>query len=142
MLPLQVTVESVERCIPAEGLIAHFGIDAPVATGHAEDHHLLIAGWVLGGEGVQIQCVQVSQDGQLLKSAPVDVPRADVLDALKKTDLPSDRIGFYFEVGIVGLAERFALDIGIRVGESVEQSTMVPLCVVAASKSSNLALES
>lgn len=142
MLPLQVTILSVERCAPTEDLIAHFGIDAPVATGDAEDHILLIAGWVLGGQGVQVLCVQVSADGQLLKRAPIDVPREDVLVALQTTDVPSDRIGFYFEVGTVGLAERFALDVEILVGESIERATMVRLCTVTASKSSTFASES
>jgi hypothetical protein len=142
MLPLKVTVESVERLAPTEDLIANFGIDAPVATGEGEDQFLLIAGWVLGGEGAQIQGVQVSEDGRLLKLAPINVPRADVLEALHRADVASDRIGFYFEVGTVGLADRFALDIEILCGETVEQATLVPVCRVTARKSSSIASES
>lgn len=142
MRPLQVTVEYVQRCTESEGRIAHFGIDAPVVTGQAEDHCLLVAGWVLGAEGVRTRGVQVSENGQLLKRAPVNLPRADVLDALQKTDTPSDCIGFYFEVGTLGLAERFTLDIEILVGDTVEEETPVRVCQVTARKASRLGLES
>lgn len=142
MRPLQVTVESVQRCTVSDGLIAHFGIDAPVVTGNPEDHCLLVAGWVLGADGVRTQGVQVSEGSQLLKRQIVNVPRADVLEALQISDSASDGIGFYFEVGTLGLADRFTLDIEILMGDTLEHATPVRVCRVTASRTRRLALES
>lgn len=142
MLPLEVFIESVDCAAADPSLIARFGMDSPRQGPYAQDQYIVVAGWVLAREGVSVRCIEVRQGGQLVKRARVNVPRPDVLATHGQSSAAAtDRIGFHFEVGAVGLAASADLEIqAICYRAAVRDEVSVRLCMVTVAKASNLDL--
>jgi hypothetical protein len=142
MLPIEITVKSIERQQAAESLIEQFALDSPQASPTSQDHHLLIAGWVLAKEGLTTGSVEITEKDRVLKRARVNVPRPDVLNTVGRSEGLSDRIGFHFEISILGLPQHFELELRASVRRAGGEAETVTLFRIKGRKVSKINLHS
>lgn len=141
--PIEVTVNSVE-IVPADGLrVKEFAIESPQASPYGQDHQLVFAGWIIPAEGVSVTGVEVRDRGRIVKQARTNVPRADVLAARGQAGSDgTDRIGFHFEIGTLGLGKRASLKLcALCVQDTGGSESTVVLCDLELTKVSRLHMD-
>ena len=112
--------------------LSHFGqerfarrsIDRPRSSTTADGETLEIGGWVVA-KGQRAGSVEVLHGDRVLRSAPVELPRADVEQAFPD-DPAAARSGFRTTVGMLGLPRDFELLIRV----SLEGGGCVPLASI------------
>jgi hypothetical protein len=98
------------------------GIDAPRAGDAFRAYRLDVRGWAIAHEG-RVTAVELSHDGSVLRTAPVDVARPKLAAAHGASD---DVVGFRTSVGALRLTTAFELEVhGV-----CEAAARVPLATV------------
>lgn len=141
MHPLEITIHAIEASLESRSTIERFHLDAPQVRNEPQDHCIVIAGWVLPKNGNRPHEIEVWENDTLLKLAKINVPRPDILSATNAQPNQSEKIGFHFELGTLGLGRNLELELRVTLKSEADNSTQkIQLCLIKALKHSNLKL--
>lgn len=104
-------VQIVDVTLRDDARVGGAAVDAPRRGSTALVHVLSISGWVLGS-GQPAVAVDVTHHGEVLRTAPVNLARQDVIARLLG-QRPAARPGFAMQIGLVGLPTEFQLDLRV-----------------------------
>src|SRR5687768_9606277 len=103
-----VEIDDIEVGAPQPGKIRAFAVDAP-RIGGRDVYDVEVAGWALG-EGQRVTEIEIHQGGAVLRKAPLDQQRRDVLRDFP--DAPeSGIVGFRTWLSVVGLEPEVELQL-------------------------------
>ena len=98
-MPL-VEIDEVEPGAPQPGKLRAFAIDAP-RIGGRDVYDVEFAGWAIGA-GPAVEGIEIHQGGVVIRKAPIDQQRADVVRNFAEVASPGI-VGFRTWVSVVGL---------------------------------------
>ncbi|WP_028626753.1 sulfotransferase family protein [Metapseudomonas resinovorans] len=140
--PLSFNVATIELLsLPEE--VEGFSLDAPTANAQYNGHSLPIAGWASGRSPYVVPSIEIMNGETLLKRVPIQVPRPDVADYLKKAPGAGNKFGFHGFIGTLGLHNSTRLDIVLNIYDPRDQSRVKKnVATIRGKKNNSLLTES